>query len=195
MFVVNLFAGPSVGKSTLAPDIFTKLKRLGIQAECPPEVAKLHAQRGDMEFLRDQLAVFGQTQHQLSMSRLSGSPIAVSDSPILLSLVYAPKPYFASFPNMVREVAAQYQNLNYYLKRDPSIPFSEVGRVHNEAESKEKDAEILEMLRTEQQTFKVIDSSEESARIVVADVVKALRLSAEAANANLANPTRQARMR
>lgn len=37
MIVINLYSGPCAGKSTLAADIFAKLKRTGVQAEIPPE--------------------------------------------------------------------------------------------------------------------------------------------------------------
>lgn len=175
MLVVNLYAGPSSGKSTLAGDIFTKLKRAGIQAEIPPEIAKLRSQRADFGFLADQLAVFGETQHQLNMAKRSGAEVAVVDSPLLLSLVYAPRPYLATFPALVREVFESLgPSLDYFLKRDPKIAFSQVGRIHDESQSHQKDREILEMMQEQRLKIQMIDSSEQSASIVVNDTLRAL---------------------
>lgn len=193
MLLINLYAGPSSGKSTLAGDIFTRLKRAGIQAEIPPEVAKIRSQRQDYGFLADQLAVFGETQHQLNMAKRSGAEVAVVDSPLLLSLVYAPKPYLQTFPALVREVFDSFgPSLDYFLKRDPSIPFSQVGRVHDEAQSLEKDREILEMLRQQRVQLRMIDSSEFSAQCVVQDTLKALGRTAATRPAERAQVLRAA---
>lgn len=174
MLVVNLYAGPCVGKTTLAADIFTKLKRAGVQAENPPEVAKIRAQRGDLAFLEDQLAVFAENQHQLGMTARSGATVAIVDSPLLLSLVYAPRPYLRSFPALVREVYDRYENLNFVLRRQPGLPYSMVGRVHTEAEAHAVDAEVVQLLQSQRQPFHLIDSSEESAQKVVAEVLRTL---------------------
>ena len=143
LLVVNLFGGPGAGKSLMAADIFTRLKRAGIQAEIPPEVAKIHAQRGDSASLGDQIKLFADTQHQLAMTARSEATVAIMDSPILMTLAYAPKPYFASFPELVKETVDQYNNLNFFLKRSPTVKYSNVGRVHSEAEAIAKDNEII----------------------------------------------------
>lgn len=175
MLVVNLYAGPCVGKSTLAGDVFTKLKRAGIQAEIPPEVAKIRAQRGDTVFLQDQLAVFGETQHQLNMTARSGAQVAVVDSPILLSLVYMPKDYLKTFPTLVREVYDRFENLNYVLTRNPSHGYSQVGRVHTEQQALDVDQTVIQVLRSQNVPFRTADSSEFAAQCIVTDVLKLLR--------------------
>lgn len=176
MLVINLYSGPCAGKSLLAADIFSKLKRAGIQAEIPPEVAKIRAQRGDFGFLKDQLAVFAETHHQLAMTALSGAEVAVLDSPLLLSLAYSPKDYLRSFPGLVRDVYDQYQNLNFYLRRSDDHPYSEVGRIHNEEQSKDLDATIIELLQNQNVEYQFIDSSEISAQNVVNEVIRAVEL-------------------
>lgn len=177
MLVLNLFAGPCAGKSLLASDIYTRLKRAGIQAEVPPEIAKLHAQRGDFGFLQDQVAVFGATAHQLLMAKRSGAQVAVLDSPLLLQLVYAPKDYFKSFPYLVKEVVDSYSNLNFVIRRNPEIAYSAVGRVHSEAEAKHKDEEILAMLRDQRVAFSLADSSEGAAQRITEAVLARLQES------------------
>lgn len=180
MLVINLYAGPCVGKSTLAGDIFTKLKRAGVQAEIPPEVAKIRAQRGDTVFLEDQLAVFGETQHQLNMSRRSGAQVAVVDSPLLLSMVYMPKPYFRTFPRMVREVYDGFENVNYVLQRNPDHRYSTVGRVHTETQALQVDQDVLDVLVAQSVPYRLIDSTERSADLVVKQTLAALGMGPEA---------------
>jgi nicotinamide riboside kinase len=172
MYVINLNGGPSVGKSTLAGDVAIRLKRLGVQAECPPEAAKLPAQRGDKVFLEDQMMLFAMTHHQLAMAARSGADVAVLDSPLLLSLAYMPTPYFATFPAMVREVYDSYRNIEYILRRDPNHGHSMVGRIHDEAQSIAKDRQIVQILEEQKLTYRTIDSSEFSAVCVVSDVMR-----------------------
>lgn len=179
MLVVNIYSGPSSGKSTLASDVYVKLNRLGLRAEVPPEVAKIRSQRKDFGFLADQIAVFGETQHQINMAARSGADVAVLDSPVLLSLVYAPKPYLQSFPSLVREVYDQYQSLDYFLVRDPNRQFSGVGRVHNEPESKRKDVEIIEMLHKQHIDFEYLNPSDDSTNNIVQSVLRELESAAQ----------------
>jgi hypothetical protein len=84
-----------------------------------------------------------------------------------------------TFPLVVRETYALHQNLSYLLPRNPKHGYSAVGRVHNEAQSKEKDAEILAMLRSENVQFESIDTSEASASRVVSRVMRELELLRE----------------
>lgn len=176
MLVINLYGGPSIGKSTLAPDVFRLLKRAGVETEIPPEVAKIRAQRNDTVFLSDQLAVFGETQHQLNMARRSGAQVAVVDSPILLSLIYQPDNYLKTFPALVREVHDQFTSLNYVLKRDAQRAYSSVGRVHTEPEALKIDQQIVAMLKDQRVPYRLLDSSEFSAQCIFHDALKALGL-------------------
>lgn len=191
MIVINLYAGPSAGKSTLAADIFAKLKRAGIQAEVPQEVAKIRAQRGDIGFLEDQLAVFAETHHQLSMTAKSGAAVAVLDSPVLLSLIYAPDNYLKSFPALVREVYDQYANVNYVLGRSASHRYSMVGRVHTEPQAHEIDGRIIRMLNEQKLHHRMIDSSEFSAQCIVDGVLERLGIAQAAKQPSRTAPANQ----
>lgn len=72
---------------------------------------------------------------------------AISDSPLLLSLIY-PKIYNTSpgdhFDQYVVETFNQYNNINFFLQR-PEV-FSEVGRVQNIEESIRVDNLIIDAL-------------------------------------------------
>lgn len=186
MLIVNLYAGPSTGKSLMSSDVLAKLKRMGVKAEAPPEPAKQPAQRGDVVALRDQLSLFARVNHQIEIAELSGAEVVVLDSPILLSLVYRPVTYYRHFDDLVREADARWETQDYFLDRSNSGQFCGVGRVHDERESHRKDREIRAMLLKESRTFRVVDTSEESARLIatLAEArVREVRLAAAAAHA------------
>ena len=57
MKVINLFAGPGIGKSTTAAGVFWKMKTLGFKVELVTEFAKSLVYASDLK-LNDQLYVF-----------------------------------------------------------------------------------------------------------------------------------------
>lgn len=85
--VINLFAGPGAGKSTLAAGIFFRIKCLGVNAELAPEYAKDLVWEESLKKLENQIYVFGKQHHR--MHRLLGKvDILIADSPLPLSWVY-----------------------------------------------------------------------------------------------------------
>lgn len=87
---INLYAGPGVGKSTLAAGIFYKLKTKDIKIEILTEVAKCWAYEGrQIKLSSDQLMMFCKQKRKEELYLNNGSDLIVTDSPILLSSVYA----------------------------------------------------------------------------------------------------------
>ena len=74
--------------------------------------------------------------------------MVVTDSPLLLSLVYNNDPVLGEeFSNLVRKVFNSYNSRNYYLQRTKE--YNPVGRFQNEAESDQIGDKILNLLNDE----------------------------------------------
>lgn len=144
--VVNLYAGPSAGKSTRIHLIAGMLKQRGIPCEVCPEFAKDEIHRGMPENLKDQLYIFGNQQHILE-KLLDIYPIVINDGALMNCIMYD-QSGDKDFHNVIYKAYSKHENFNYYLTRDKEIAFTQAGRVHNYEESLKKDKEILTILNS-----------------------------------------------
>lgn len=147
MKIINLYAGPSAGKSTVATELFTTMKKLGYKVEYIPEVAKNLIYSNDLTKLSDQLLVFALQHHELVKLEHQLDYVVV-DSPLLLSLVYFKlnsKYDFCLFQELIKDINNSYDNIDIFLDRG-EYPFEEHGRIHTLEESLELDLRIKEML-------------------------------------------------
>ena len=91
MYIVNLFGGPSSGKSTLATKIFSNLKINSLlNVEYIHEYAKdlVYEKRFNV-LSNDQLYVFAKQNHMLKMIELGNEiDVVIVDSPLILSAVF-----------------------------------------------------------------------------------------------------------
>ena len=143
---VNLFNGPGVSKSTTAASTFSNLKKAGYNAEIITEYAKQKTWLLDRKTLLCQPYV---TAKQLYKQYIVNEEVevAVTDSPILLGLVY---PGFGISPAWKEGVVHQFnefRNLNFLITRNSKLhPYNPKGRSQTEEEAIAKDAEIAAML-------------------------------------------------
>lgn len=170
--IVNLFGGPCSGKSTIASGIFYELKCLGIDCELVTEVSKDEIWNGSEHLLLNQPYIFGNQLHRIW--RLNGKVnVIVSDSPILLSIVYS-KENSKNFNNYIVEAHSKFDNLNFFVKRNEKQTFDNRGRVHNEEESKMKDNEIKDMLDENFIKYETIEGSD--SHDIVRKILEKVRL-------------------
>lgn len=140
--IVNLFAGPGCGKSTMAADIFSKLKWRGINCELVAEYAKDKVWEKSIAVLDDQIYVFGKQYHRLF--RLNNQvDVIVTDSPILLSIIYDSEKR-PTFRKLVIEEFSKFRNMNFILQR--TKPYNPIGRLQTEEEAKAIDEEVENLL-------------------------------------------------
>lgn len=149
--VINFYAGPGTGKSTAACTVFGELKQLGISCEYVSEYAKdaTWEHRGWKVF-QAQEYLFGK-QH-FRMARVSDEvDIVITDSPILLNMVYTPEGFgMPSLAATIKEAHGLYDNLDVYLERNSA--YDTRGRVHTLEQAIELDKQIkgvLESIGTE----------------------------------------------
>lgn len=86
--LINLFAGPSAGKTTAALELTAALKKKGFNVEYVSEYAKELVLENKTELLKNQVHVTDEQFHRLDRLRNSGVEIIVTDSPVLLGKVY-----------------------------------------------------------------------------------------------------------
>lgn len=165
--IVNLISGPGVGKSTIAAGVFYKLKSLGINAEIATEYAKDKVWEDSIAVLENQIYIFGKQHHRLF--RLCGKvDVIVTDSPILLSIVYD-KSKNEVFRQLVLQEFKKFNSITYFLNRIK--PYMEKGRTQTEEEAMEVDSAVKDMLTTYEVPHLSIDSDERSVDLIVERVL------------------------
>lgn len=170
---INLFAGPSAGKSIFASELFAALKKQHRSAEAALEVAKDMIRDGRRHALENQISIFGEQWHRLS--RLEGQvEIAITDSPVLLCSNYAPAHYPDSFHELAWWCHRRFERINFFVTRQPGT-FEEEGRVHSEEEAVRIDEKLKRMLREGGETFIELPSGEERLGIALAVIDAKLR--------------------
>ena len=132
MKVINLLGGPGTGKSTTSASVFSALKKMGEKCELVTEFAKYLTYQESFKVLSDQLFVFS-TQHHKIWNIKDTVDYIVTDSPLLLSLVYFNPDNGvyekSSFDKLVIDTINSYDNINIFLKRNiEEHPYQEYGR-------------------------------------------------------------------
>lgn len=172
--VISFLGGPGIGKSTVAADVFSLMKRNKFKVEFLREIAKDHVWERRDNIFREQDYIFAK-QHRLQR-RLVGHDIdyAVTDSSLLLGLFYTPEDMPPSFKMFVRDVYDSYTNINIYLERNPSIEYVEEGRNQCIDDAIALDKVVLDYLVKENIPFHRVISGE-GAAMQVLDIVQPRR--------------------
>jgi len=168
--LISLFAGPGCGKSTTMAGIFHELKCLDVNCEMGHEFAKEKVWEESYAVLRDQIYVFAKQLHTLR--RLEGKvSVIVTDSPILLSLIYG-KHEPQSFKDMVIDVHNEFNSINFLLRRRKK--FNPAGRMHSLDQSKKIDKEIEAVLKKNGVAYETVDAGKAAVQLIVKRVMEEL---------------------
>jgi hypothetical protein len=141
--IVNLFGGPGTGKSTNAALSFGKLKVRGITAEYISEFAKdlvweeRHHALGYQPYLS--------AKQIYRIQRVIGKvPVIITDSPILLSLIYG-QDLGPGYKEHIWEVWDSWNTMNFFLIRDddkhPYVPLGRTQQTVDEARKVDRNIE------------------------------------------------------
>lgn len=144
--IANLFGGPGTGKSTTALEASAILKKQGRSLEFVPEFAKDLTWEKRNTALTFQPYVIGKQMYRIY--RLLGQvEVIITDSPILLGLIYADANTPPEFRNFVLAQHRQWKNLNFFLERNNTVnPFDPKGRNQTYDEAINVDVETRKML-------------------------------------------------
>lgn len=146
MRVINLFAAPGVGKSTTASLIFFNLKALGVNCELIQEYAKDKVWEKNHKALRCQPYITAKQFYRIM--RMDGEvEIVITDSPVLLGIIYASFGCGESWTGAVYDMFNSFDNINICLERNTDLhPYNPKGRNQTESESIKIDGEIRKIL-------------------------------------------------
>ncbi len=171
--LVNFFAGPGAGKSTITANTFAELKWMGIEAEMALEFAKDLVWEERFNTLENQLYVFGKQLHRIK--RLENKvDVILTDSPLLFSLIYTPE-YLKKIPEfkgLVVKMFNQFNNINFYIERLKK--YNPKGRMQNESEAMGFDLKVKNMLDDYKLDHHIVKGNKESVSIIVDKIVEKL---------------------
>lgn len=165
--IVNLFGGPSTGKSTLCAGLFTELKVRGIDCEMGREYVKDLVWEESFKKIQNQQYIFGK-QHNILFRLNDKVDVVITDSPLLLSTVY----YKGNNPHFADNVLWEFNNLNtlnYYLDR--TFTYVENGRMQTAEQAKQVDEVCLNLLNEKNISYKRISPGLESLPEIVIDII------------------------
>jgi len=117
MKIINIFGGPGAGKSTTAAGLFFEMKKRQLEVELVTEYAKDMTWEKRHNVLSDQLYILAKQNRRLV--RLQGQvEWVITDSPLVLGMVYRHEGYHSLFDDFTLEVFNSYDNYNFLIGRD-----------------------------------------------------------------------------
>lgn len=154
--VVNLISGPGTGKSTLAAELYARMKRMHLNVEMVREVAKEWAYEKRAVGPFEQIAILGE-QIKRESSLFNKVDYIITDSPVLLGAFYFDYNHNEQFMNqMVQDYYkfAESKGIefkNYILPRTGS--YDPKGRFETEDEAEDIDEGIRLYMSAESYSY------------------------------------------
>lgn len=150
--VINIAGGPGTGKTTVAAELFSKLKEKGFEVENVSEFAKELVWEGRNEAFDDRLYMHGEQNHRL-MQMNGKLDYIITDSPLFLTSVYnnyyLKNKFSKSYNNMIDTVTSEtfklYNNKVYLLDRNTNYKI--VGRRENQKTALDIDNALVKYLK------------------------------------------------
>lgn len=165
--VISLLGGPCSGKSTLAADLYAKMKRRHMKVEMVREVAKEWAYDGKQIGPFEQIAIIGE-QIKKESSLFGKVDYIITDSPVLLGAFYFDYNHDQRFMNtMVNEYyefakTRDIKFINYVIPR-ADAPYNPEGRFESEQESIDIDDAIVLYLAAEGYFYNLFQDNDHEA--------------------------------
>jgi tRNA uridine 5-carbamoylmethylation protein Kti12 len=146
MKLINLYGAPCSGKSKMAAHLFSKLKETPVKCELVGEVAKELIYLGNEVQLVNQVYILGCQYRKLKDLERNGIDVAISDSPLLLQLIYSQeKTYYDEIKALVLKLNSEFDNYDILLNR--VTPYQQYGRVNTEAEAEEIHKKVVAAMK------------------------------------------------
>ena len=162
--VVNMFAGPGAGKSTMTADVYSKLKWQDIECEMSLEYAKNKVWEDCTATLNDQIYVFGKQLHRQFVLE-DKVPVIITDSPLILSILYD-EAKNEQLKALVLQQFNRNHNINVYLRRRKK--YNKNGRMQTHEQAIDKDNQLKAILDENGVQYVEMDGTPEAANDIVA---------------------------
>ena len=167
--IVNLAGAPGAGKSTGAAYIFYKLKAAGINAELITEFAKDKTWEHNDVALSNQIYILGKQYYRLARC-MDQVDVIVTDSPILLSILYGEHCFYSSeMSSLVKKLWQENTNLLYFINRVKK--YNPAGRNQTAEESDELSVQLKKLLSDNAFDYHEYPGNVEGYDYIVADVL------------------------
>jgi nicotinamide riboside kinase len=142
--LINVFGGPSIGKTTIAAELFVELKKNHVEVELVSEFPKDVVVEERPNALEHQWYITGTQAYRIHTAYKCMQAV-ITDSPILLGPVYDVDASPALLA-LSLEHHEKYNNLNIMLTRSLDYEHSMAGRVHSLTQSVSIDNRIMRFL-------------------------------------------------
>ena len=139
--VINLIGGPCSGKSTVAAELFARLKKMGVHCELVSEYIKDRIYEENKTMPKNQIAIFGMEHYNIS-TKMGKVDVIIHDGSYINNIVYKQEEN-KEFDNLIISEYKKFKNLDFFIKRG-NLEFEDYGRIHNLKQSKELDKIIKE---------------------------------------------------
>jgi nicotinamide riboside kinase len=160
--VINLMGGPGAGKTSSAMELAAHMKWNGIVAEYVSEYAKSVVWDERLKDFDNQIYIFSK-QYKLMFRLLGKVDYIVTDSPLLLSMIYNQS--HPDFNDFIFKEFNKFNNINIYLNR--LKPYLKVGRYQEESEAKTIDDKVRKLLDEKKVPYRVLDGKEGIAKKIM----------------------------
>lgn len=168
MIKINIYGGPSSGKSTLAAQIYATLKVLNQKVELVREYAKeLVYQEIDMKTLneKERLIILAEQFRREDLLK-KNIDFLITDSPMMLTAYFHSHEY-------AKEIVLRHLNKNeVHLWAERPEKFESAGRSHNEEQSKQIDIEMKKFLSESSIELTEVNGDPEERIKKVLDILK-----------------------
>lgn len=161
--VVNLIGGPCSGKSTIASELFARLKKMGVKCELCPEYIKERIYEENNTIPTNQIAIFGMEHYTIS-NKLGKVDVIVHDGSFLNNILYKSEDN-PEFDKLIISEYQKFNNLDFFIKRG-NIEFESYGRIHTLEQSLELDDKIRKIYKNAKANFIEVESRDAVDKII-----------------------------
>ena len=166
---VNLWAGPSTGKSGISGKLFGKLKEHSIDCELVREIAKEYVWDGSLT--KTEQLIITAKQYEKEVEMHGKVDYIISDTSVLMGALYCANEYQKELLHITKHLLKNWDIKHYFLERDLTKEYEENGRSQKLEESIEIDFKIKKFLK-EQGIFYKILSIKNSENKIFEDIIK-----------------------